>query len=442
MSVRVVFDLLQDMFLIFIWRLILHQKKRFDMQKFLHRAPMPIPLLFQWPCLMCIMLVYLMGITMNNIFTVAMEECDYLNQELMTKGVIEAQTNGKEGVLKYWGEEMSPDSLKVPTWLKVLSIASPFVGVVALILCFMHMCIVIYKGHNKLVLITPQNQWYYESLNTWEPTKRQDMVMLVIGMPAIFIVMAVRSTDRMWMVMAGQWNPPNFPASVDMALFVENLEAASVFQYYTVLAFSTLCLTCLRSADREMRFAMKYTGFQGVYAYCLIGAVKSTVTFAVAFIRAHPKIFKQWFEPHDLLQKSDIAMEKVDTAFLVVTILCIYNMAMICKLSHVKKVLGKASVKFLATRTLLLISQVQLKIIMQFASPSMTSMAKRIPFLANWHLSVYQGYLMPSTLLTYECLLLVAFNLIVWTVDVTDDVLAEHKTSLIDSSKCSSFESH
>jgi len=429
MAVKIVFNLLGNMFLIFLWRLLLRVKNKFDVQKKLHELPKPIPLLFQWPCLMCIMLVYFMWISMHNIVTVDMQQCHFLDQGLMTTDVIGAQANQTQKHLKFFEEDMSPDSLKIPTWLKGPSLASPFFGVVAMILCFIHIFIVIRKGHNKSVLITPQNQWYYESLNSWEPTKRQDMVMLVIGMPAIFIVMAVRSTGRMWMVMAGQWSPPNFPALIDMALFRENLEAACVFQYYTVLAFSTLCLTCLRSADKEMRFAMKYTGFQGVYAYCLIGAVKSMVVFAVALVNAHKLFFSRWFDPNGLLQKSEVAMEKIDTAFLIVTILCIYNMAMICKLTHVKKVLGKASIKFLATRMLLLISQIQLKIIMQFTSPSK---AVPIPFMAHWHLSIYQGYLLHSTLLTYECLLLVAFNLFVWTVDVTDDVLAEHKTSLID----------
>jgi len=93
MAVKIVFNLLGDMFLIFLWRLLLRVKNKFDVQKKLHELPKPIPLLFQWPCLMCIMLVYFMWISMHNIVTVDMEQCHFLDQDLMTEDVIDAQAN-------------------------------------------------------------------------------------------------------------------------------------------------------------------------------------------------------------------------------------------------------------------------------------------------------------------------------------------------------------
>jgi len=422
LNVKLVFVLMLDMALLFIWHAILQSKRMCDVQKMVHRLPRPLPFLLQWPVLMFISLVIGMSITMEQIITDDLILCNFLDQETMTDHVMEVRANLTHHQLENNDEDIDPDHLRIPYWLKMLSITSPFVGSAAFILCFIHIILVVYKRSHESNY-NENNKWFVEeSVNKWEPSKRQDMVLLVIGMPAVFIVMCVRSTGRMWMVMGGFWRPPYLPVRVDMALFRENLEAGCMFQYYTVFAFSRLCMTCLQSADKEMRFAMKYAGFQGVYAFCLIGMVKAVVNFSVCLLEGHKPLFNYYFHTEAVLDKSHLALDKIDTAFSVVTLLCIYNMAVICRLKHVKKVLGNANVKFLATRLLILLSQVQLKAI-DFVV--LSKKTKPGSIIARINLSQYQGYLLHSSLLTYECFLLVLLNLVVWTWDVTAHTLSD-----------------
>lgn len=108
---------------------------------------------------------------------------------------------------------------------------------------------------------------------------------------------------------------------------------------------------------------------------------------------------------------------RLGTAFSIVTILCIMNMYVVCETSFITNVLGDANMKFLATRALILISQIQLRALeMLVRDPDAVTGTSWLKDFFN--LSVYRMRLLHSSLLTIECFGVVIYNLIAWNGDL------------------------
>merc|ERR1719367_476361 len=78
-------------------------------------------------------------------------------------------------------------------------------------------------------------------------------------------------------------------AITDEALYHENLELAAICQYYTVFIFSKICISFLeeqRGSD-DVKTAIRFVGFQGVHAWCIVGTVHSVLLFTLAFMGHH-----------------------------------------------------------------------------------------------------------------------------------------------------------
>lgn len=413
-----VFALLLGLFALALWREVM----RWDCaQNFVHRLGKPFNRILQWHYLFFIGLTVLMVQNMVEVVWYNYYKLDWLNPARVQ------ETYSEKGI--------PPDTaaqLEIPEWLRRISVAGPIVGSVAFlgIIAQVIRNVLRVKGVAKDRFKQSQEGGSAREAGDylkrdessladisdgayWRPTKRQDMVLLVIAMPAVFIVMSVRSTQRMWMIMRA--SDTGKMERIDLALFTENLELASVCQYYIVFVFSQLCMVFIKKEEssKEIQWAMQFAGFQGVYAWVIVGTFRCIFDFGVALLGAHEDFFG--IDSAKLQEKSVLVEEKVSTVFSVLTLMCVYNMAIICKLKYVKDNLGNASMKFLGTRFLLLVGQMQLQIIMRISAAR-----EQLPFLPD--LSEFRVRLLHSSLMSIECLIVVLFNWYAWEIDVKSDL--------------------
>merc|ERR1719188_1324038 len=116
-------------------------------------------------------------------------------------------------------------------------------------------------------------------------------------------------------------------ADTDLALFDENLELASICQFYTVLSFATFCVKLLSdtTSNPDLIKAMRWAGLQGVYGWCLCGIVHSALLFFVAYFGHHDEL------PTSVVAQARDLVPKVASVASIFSLLATYNMIVICK---------------------------------------------------------------------------------------------------------------
>jgi len=391
---KLVFLLLIFLILSGIWRALCRLS---SVQRILHKIPAPV--LFQWYTICFFAFGAFLVECLGNIVMFDYRAANFLDPD---------------DIKDLWAQKGVPedkqDDFRMPEWLRWISLLSPMVGAIAFIILLVH----------AILNVTHGARWRKESgteeekeLN-WRTSERQELVLLVITMPAVFIIMSVRSTERMWMVMRG-WHTGD-DAITDIALFHENLELAAVCQYYTVFVFSQICVSLLeeQKGSHDMKTAIKFVGFQGVYSWCLLGGIHSIVLFVIAFFGHHLDLTDP--KQAALLAKGQAAEKTLGTIASVLSLLCTYNMLVVCKLPYMKSALGNASMKFNGTKILLLLGPNQLKILMSLTTDAATTGAKAK--LAGFlDLSTERAMLLHSSLLCFECLVVVILNLVSWRKD-------------------------
>lgn len=314
-----------------------------------------------------------------------------------------------------------------------LALMAPAAGMVAFLIVALHVWANVKFGHK----LNMESDEIHRQL-PWKPRARQNMVLLVIAMPTVFIVMAMRGEIRMWAVMTGSaWLPyvklesqmenplTNWTEvkTLQLATYTTDLELASTFQYYTVWSFGQLCASYFLRAPLEYRQALTWAGLQGVYFYVLIGVVRSVGDFVVTVL-SESKDPGKAFLAQQLQEK---VLNQIGPVFTVGTMLCVYNMYIIAKMKDVTDHLGKASLKFQATRVLLLVSQIQLQVLIGITAGSKLQQAiEKLPAPLNQtadylHLSVYRAKLLHASLLGFECLAVIIVNRFMW--DPNDEIL-------------------
>jgi len=374
-----------------------------SVQRCIHKLPLCLPLVLQWYTIIFLAFGGFMAWCVGDIVIFDFQATDFFDS---TK------------IEDLWDEKgIAPErraELAMPEWLRWLSVASPIVGSVAFVVLVAHAVWNIALGAK----LRSESGDELAKACPWKSSERQEMVLLVIVMPAVFIIMAVRSTQRMWMVMRG-WHTGD-EAITDEALFHENLELAAVCQYYTVFVFSQICISFLeeQKGSDDMKRAIRFVGFQGVHAWCLVGSVHSVLLFTLAFVGHH--IDTSDSTQTQILAKLSAAEKTVSTIASVLSLLCTYNMLVVCKLPYMKQALGNASMKFNGTKVLLLLGPNQLKILLSLSTAAVGAASadsakdKLVGFL---DLSKERAMLLHTSLLSFECLLVVVLNLVSWRSD-------------------------
>jgi len=328
--------------------------------------------------------------------------------------------------------EEERESLRITPWLRIFSLAAPVAGMLAAIVVVEHV--------SAMVAASMRRNKMAGNRLPWKMSTQMNMVLLVIAMPLVFILMAMRAEIRIWAVMTGSaWLPyhdmPSPPKTwevvktLEMSTYTSDLEMGNFFQYITIFAFGRLCVFYLQDAPSEYRYALKLAGLQGVYLYVIFGAIRSIGNLAVAVLGTS----KEYSYLSAVLR--DKALTQIGPIFSVATLLCVYNMFVLGKMSDIRAHLGSANLKFQATRFLVLVAQIQLQVLMGLCVGSkLYQAAQKLPpkyehIVESWHLSTYRAQLMHAALLNFECLFVVLFNRCVWraSADYGDEPSKETK---------------
>eukprot|EP00927_Polykrikos_kofoidii_P042014 TRINITY_DN3588_c0_g1_i1.p1 TRINITY_DN3588_c0_g1~~TRINITY_DN3588_c0_g1_i1.p1 ORF type:complete len:477 (-),score=39.26 TRINITY_DN3588_c0_g1_i1:120-1550(-) len=410
---RLVFTLINCGVVTLAWRKLsqCHKNGAFPLQEKLHSFRKPLPLVLQWYSIMLLALIFLSTMVAVGI-NEQLELTNWLDADIIESRFLHNAT--RQDVV-HRNTETRAD-LRMGALLKTLSLWSPFAGALTAVIVFIHAMIILKSGQSYEL-----DEGYSHNMgdeimdsekNPWRVSERQDMVLILIFMPWIYAVMSVRSTSRMWSIMTLEH--VNAAASLDFALFTENLECASIFAYYVVMEFVRLCNSVIKTrASFDIRWAMRFAGFQGVYAWVIVGIVKAVLSFGTAFLGIRPELVRLLNMDETTLEVKTAEIQgKISVVFSVLTMICVYNMVIICKLKYLKDTLGNANGKFLGVRLLLLAGQVQEK-----ALSFMVTHNDAWPFTIL-NLSEKREMLLHSTLLSYECLFVALFNIWAWEIDL------------------------
>jgi len=274
---------------------------------------------------------------------------------------------------------------------------------------------------------------------------KDDATVCLILLPGVFILMAIRAEIRILELMTGsavtskEMNRYDWPERARWleSTYVADLEVAMAFQFVTVVAFGLLCSSYfgiteavsdlrknvntianiygerrdedktimeafrlakekLHETAQQSAFQLTWAGLQGIWAYCVLGVVRCLLAILIQVLRQQ---HKQTL--HDYFQ--DTVAKNLSISFSFFTFVCIGNMIILLKMPELTKpnALGKnASLKFLACRALLLISQMQVIV---------------IKIIDHWvKLGETRGYLCNACLLTVECFLIAIWNIFAW----------------------------
>eukprot|EP00930_Biecheleria_cincta_P077358 TRINITY_DN6463_c0_g3_i1.p1 TRINITY_DN6463_c0_g3~~TRINITY_DN6463_c0_g3_i1.p1 ORF type:complete len:465 (-),score=92.98 TRINITY_DN6463_c0_g3_i1:46-1380(-) len=325
------------------------------------------------------------------------------------------------------------ESLHITPWLRKFSLAAPVFGALAALVVSENVISMV-RAHARKDKALP-----------WRMNRERFTILVVIAMPLVFILFAMRAEIRIWAVMTGScWLPyaESRPAGVtwekvrdaEMALYSSDIEMASFFVFITINTFARLCANYLTAAPEEYRFTLKWAGLQGVYLYVIFGAIRSLANVIITLVVGLPQMAAY---KDKLLSTQAQILEKSDPVFAVATVLCVYNMIILCGMKDIKDKLGNANMKFQATRILVLLAQFQMKILIGLTVGSkIYEMLMHLPpkyavhvdpLLKSWHLSVPRAQLMHAALLNVECLFVALFNRLAWSASA--DYGANEKVS-------------
>lgn len=372
---KLVFVLLFYLVCIGAWRWV---SFKHSVQSCLHRLWLPFRIIFQWYCLLWFVFLGLFADVFAQIVISVRTNSHNLEPGMIKQHLVDKVASG-------YLAPQQVDNLMMPAWMRIFSLVSVLVGGLSLAIIAVHVFKIIRRG----------SRYNANSQFPWMIRGRQDMLFLLVVMPSVFIIMSMRSTSRMWMVMTAEHTGAD--AATDMALFKENFELAEVCQYYVVFVFSQLCISFLneQEASQDMKTAIKYVGFQGVYVWCLIGSVHSVILFGLAYSHNFN------LAPATMLKLQDIEA-KAGLLASAMSLLCTYNMLVICKLPYMQTALNNASMKFNGTKVLLLLGPNQLKVLLALT---------KFPILSE-----ERAMLLHSSLISIECLLVAALNFFAWEI--------------------------
>mmetsp|Transcript_38936 Transcript_38936/g.70261 ORF Transcript_38936/g.70261 Transcript_38936/m.70261 type:complete len:458 (-) Transcript_38936:74-1447(-) len=318
------------------------------------------------------------------------------------------------------------DELKMPHWLHKLSLGAPVAGLLA----FFSLSILLFR----FIKFNHARKVEEGSDLPWKLAQRLEWVIIIIGMPLIFVVMSMRSLIRIWAVMTGSgWHPGqdwDRIQRLELATYSMDLELAVAFQFYAVMMFGFLCTSFLeyskyvnmpssQNAQAESRRYMRtlaYTAVQGVYAFVFVGVLRTIFDITVTYLQEQPKYKDQ------AAMIEDKFIAKVGIVFTFVTLLCMLNMVLISKIADIKDHLGNANLKFLGTRLLLLIAQIQPQVLngLTVGAPLYLTVRDHVAkyhleeYFDRWTFTTNQAKLAHAAALNYECLLVSFVTILFW----------------------------
>jgi len=384
----------------------------------------PVNWMLQWSTLLMVSIGLLIFRTFMDVVIFDYIRFKFLDPEevLARRDGIQNQTNGTQ---------LSPDQLndlELPDILRWFSLFAPPCGVLAFVLCAWQTVNMAKKGK--------QLKEQEGSTRIFRASKRQNMVMMIMALPVVFIAMSMRAQIRVWAVMTGSswlpyasggrlnhrmvtWDEIN---TAELTTYHSDISLANFFQLQAVGAFGLLVMSYLKDAPRKYRRILQGAGLLGLWCYLVI----ATIVFAADFYRAllaaaeaqmrnsgHVSSWVSHFLMMDKVTSQDVEknfLDPIQPMNLVFTLLCVANMLVYERMPEIEKHLGEATLKFNATKFLLIVTHVQPIII------------GRLTGIAWLQEHVFHGWipsetcaaLIHTSLLPYECLIVVIVNGVFW----------------------------
>jgi len=356
---------------------------------------------------------------------------DYIKFHFLDWDIFKAGCDGMDDAT--WTKATTLHEIGIPSFLRVISLLSPIFATVAF-------GINMYHSH-KFIKACPQAS--IEKYPQWVSSPENILPLLVIAMPTVFSVMALRATIRQWAIMtcsafAGMHrSDPTMPwkeiKNLELATYQQDLAVAAAFQFITCGLFGFACRLALKGiTNRATEDKKKDSGkllhaaILGIHAFVVIGLVKSIVSMGLAAMSTNPDMMAT--VGHVQL----IMTTKVDPMFLFATILCVLNMFILGSMDEVQNVMGNVNVKFNATRALLLIGQGQMMALQSVTNGSekygmIMNCLHKVPGLSNlsWDFNMEEARLLHSSLLCLECMLVAYVNTRVWRPRALNNELTE-----------------
>lgn len=405
-------------------------------QTALHSNPVTA-FLGQWYVLLYLVIMGLGMWNMVNVFFYDYEATHWLSKESIETTMHHTDPDG----LYFTPEKRDALRLSDHPFLRKLSLAAPIATLVGLIVLGIHFgldCHVLYNQH----------RWAQKRERfPWNAGSRSEMVLIVIAVPGLYMVMAVRSVCRMWMVMRGYHKGGE--AATDLALYNENFSLAAVCMYFAVAVFANLCISILKDSNPipDMVKAMRLVGFQGLYGWVFLGSFQSALLFFIAYVNNHPG---HCFTPgtdiqigltdgHCTGEQRGVSVQTIahienkvlpalGTAVSIFSLIATYNMLVVCKLNFIDKALGQANAKFTGTKILLILGPNQLKILNMFTAGAAWEQRCAAKFATGSNkyamcvnvqtmlgLSPERAKLLHASLLCFECMIIIMLNFAFWT---------------------------
>lgn len=396
--------------LIIVWKLVTTHP---NVQKALHSYGDIPAFLLQWYTLAYIGLTVLYVRTIYDFVLFDYGKYTFLSHGAYVKN-IEAIAHAEN-----WSDQKAHDAqwnerdsdMCLPSFLRWTCLIAPWLGLLGYYKVSTQLYHIAHSGMQEAEQEHEDTRWHLDS--------RYYMKMLIVFMPAVFIVMALRAMIRVLAVVTGSgfhvgsdWDAI---VSGEKAEYTMDLEMAATFQYYAVLCFGLLTAQIL-AKNAEDKFVMTTAGLLGLIGFVVVGSLRSIMNIAFAAIGlAHNKNI-------DALHKT--ILDKLGPVFMFATVLCVLNMQILGKTKQVEAVEPGTNNKFMATRILLIIGQVQLSVLMAVCndSPSFkqleTASGKDLRETAlQWSFNSNEAMLLHACLLSLEAMAVALYNARVWPVE-------------------------
>jgi len=204
-----------------------------------------------------------------------------------------------------------------------------------------------------------------------------------------------------------------------VSLIRSNLELAEAVEFVAIAAFAQMCLTCIMESGehKELIFgrpAVWWLAQTGVLSVVVVGIVRELLSLTQ--LRSSISWINNLLDNSNLRISAATMLSSTDTLFDFVTLLCVVNMFVICKMEAVTKKVLNANLKFTGARMIVIVANIQEKALM----PAVHSTSEAT--IAEWrkprpllNLDGYGCALLHVSLLTFECFLITAFHAVTWS---------------------------
>jgi hypothetical protein len=353
----------------------------------------------------------------------------------------------------------------IPSFLRWISLVSPVAAVATLIVAGKHYLKFTWKlwwmdadKFSKFFEVEGDGDEYdVSALARGNKIGRKLYIpLLLVGMPVVFVMMALRATLREWAIMTCsglnrlergkdryRWKEA---IALEESTYEQDIAIAMAFQFLAVYVFGHACQMALEVMAEEKRekhkeceedkvqaesdkFALMNVGILGLNFFVVIGFVRTLVSIGIAIAQTSSKIHEA-----DLERIQATMQMQFDPMFAGATVLCVINMILLSKVKAVKQVVGDdLNTKFNATRLLLLIGQGQMMVLKDATNanpnyekilnqthdigaeiePHMHWLGSKLIDL-GWTFTMDDARLLNSSLLCIECLVIAIVNAYLW----------------------------